>query len=396
MSRENGGVVGAKNIVTINNAVGVFNVKTHFVNNQASAWPRSGSLFIGISHNSTPYISIYPFSSLGFGAKLSDPSTLPTSTGNGVAFAPNGRMVATAHLSSPYMTLYPFSGGGFGTKISDPGTLPGGTGQGVVFNPSSNTIILAGSGTPYLSAYPIDSITGFGTKYSNPATIPSTTCASITFAPNGNDVVAGLSTSATINVYPWSNGFGTKYSDPAAGFPSTMTSAAGVKFNPAGNVIFVVGNNSTVTSGNRIEIAYPFTSGVGFGAGSFDTTGLSVGNLNASTAGGSDANDVSVHPTGNDVAIGVTSAGSYGRVRMFTFNSSTGYTGNYSAPATDAAGGVNGVAFSPDGNYIASAHNTTPYITIWPWTTGTGYGTKFTNPATLPPNIGNGIAWGVV
>jgi len=34
--------------------------------------------------------------------------------------------------------------------------------------------------------------------------------------------------------------------------------------------------------------------------------------------------------------------------------------------------------------YVAVAHQTTPYVTAYPWTEGTGFGTKYTNPATLP------------
>ena len=42
---------------------------------------------IAIAHTTTPYISVYPWSS-GFGTKYANPATLPTGTGNGVAFSP--------------------------------------------------------------------------------------------------------------------------------------------------------------------------------------------------------------------------------------------------------------------------------------------------------------------
>ena len=113
MSRENGGVVGAKNIITQSYAVGVFNIKTQFVNNQAASWPRSGSIFIALSHAVTPFISIYPFSSLGYGAKLSDPSTLPAGTGQNVSFSPSGKSVAISHATTPFVSAYPWSAAGF-------------------------------------------------------------------------------------------------------------------------------------------------------------------------------------------------------------------------------------------------------------------------------------------
>jgi len=48
----------------------------------------SPSRYIAIAHATTPFISTYPWSA-GFGAKYADPATLPTGTGNGVAFSFN-------------------------------------------------------------------------------------------------------------------------------------------------------------------------------------------------------------------------------------------------------------------------------------------------------------------
>ena len=40
---------------------------------------------IAVAHTTTPFISVYPWTG-AFGTKVSDPATLPTNTGNGVAF----------------------------------------------------------------------------------------------------------------------------------------------------------------------------------------------------------------------------------------------------------------------------------------------------------------------
>ena len=39
--------------------------------------------------------------------------------------------------------------------------------------------------------------------------------------------------------------------------------------------------------------------------------------------------------------------------------------------------------------WIAVAHDTTPYISVYPWTGA--FGTKVTNPATLPTGAGYGV-----
>ena len=42
--------------------------------------------------------------------------------------------------------------------------------------------------------------------------------------------------------------------------------------------------------------------------------------------------------------------------------------------------------------FIAVAHDTSPYVTAYPWS-ASGFGTKFANPSTLPPSVGYGVAF---
>lgn len=50
-----------------------------------------------------------------------------------------------------------------------------------------------------------------------------------------------------------------------------------------------------------------------------------------------------------------------------------------------SAGTGTGVAFSPSNNAIAVSGSVTPFIMAYPWSTA-GFGTKFADPGTLPPN----------
>ena len=88
---------------------------------------------IAVSYFTSPYISVYPWSS-GFGTKYADPATLPAGAGYAVTFSPDSANIAVAHDISPYISVYPWSSG-FGTKYADPATLPTGIGLGVAFNP---------------------------------------------------------------------------------------------------------------------------------------------------------------------------------------------------------------------------------------------------------------------
>ena len=98
----------------------------------SDAW--AGDPVIAVGHDNSPYVSVYPWDA-GFGTKYSNPSTLPTGIGYGVAFSPDGTVLAVAHGTSPYISVYSWDAG-FGTKYSDPSTLPTGIGMGVAFSPA--------------------------------------------------------------------------------------------------------------------------------------------------------------------------------------------------------------------------------------------------------------------
>ena len=59
-------------------------------------------------------------------------------------------------------------------------------------------------------------------------------------------------------------------------------------------------------------------------------------------------------------------------------------------PAVLPVNAANGVAFNPSGTLMAVAHATSPYITIY----NTSDWSKVANPGSLPPDTGNGVAFG--
>ena len=84
--------------------------------------------------------------------KLSDPATLPASTGCGVAFDSTSTYMAVAHVTSPYITIYKRSGDTF-TKLSNPATLPASTGLDVAFDSTSTYMAVAHYTSPYITIY---------------------------------------------------------------------------------------------------------------------------------------------------------------------------------------------------------------------------------------------------
>lgn len=149
----------------------------------AGKWPIAGNVrpqYLAVAHFTSPYVTAYPWSASGFGAKYANPATSPTGTGYSVAFSPTGDAIAVAHETSPYITAYPWSASGFGTKYANPGTLPTGIGGGVAFSPTGDAIAVAHSNSPYVTAYPWSG-SGFGAKYTNLATLPTGTGYGVAF-----------------------------------------------------------------------------------------------------------------------------------------------------------------------------------------------------------------------
>ena len=78
-------------------------------------------------------------------------------------------------------------------------------------------------------------------------------------------------------------------------------------------------------------------------------------------------------------------------ITAYPWTSGTGFGTKYSDPSTLPAGDGGGVAFSPDGADLAVAHSTSPYISVYPWSSG--FGTKYSDPSTLPTSNGYGVAF---
>ena len=98
---------------------------------------------------------------------------------------------------------------------------------------------------------------------------------------------------------------------------------------------------------------------------------------NPATLPGGDANDCAFSPNGEFFAVG------HATTPFVTIYQRTGNTFvKLANPATLPTGAVNACAFSPNGEFLAVAHNVAPGVTIYQRSGSTF--TKLTNPATLP------------
>jgi hypothetical protein len=91
------------------------------------------------------------------------------------------------------------------------------------------------------------------------------------------------------------------------------------------------------------------------------------------------ANSVSYNSVSPAVAVG-NAASPY--IDAYPWSDSTGFGTRYSNPATIPTGYAEAVKFNNAGNVLGSAHATTPFLSFYNWSSG--FGTRFSNPATLP------------
>ena len=224
---------------------------------------------------------------------------------------------------------------------------------------------------PYLAVYRW--YDGFGRRYPNPASPPSGSAIGygIRWSKAGNDIAYTQYSAGVVSVYSWSNlnGFGAKHTS------FSMSLATDADFNPGDTVLAISSASSPYIH------AYPFTSGVGVGTKYANPATILPASFGAF--------GIRWSPSGNDIAIPHNISSPY----ISVYPWSNGFGTKYANPATVPTGGSWNNAWSPSGNNIAVAHNGSPYISAYPFTSGTGFGTKYANPATLPNGNGSSVDW---
>jgi hypothetical protein len=169
----------------------------------------------------------------------------------------------------------------------------------------------------------------------------------------------------------------TKISDPST-LPDAATTTPAVGFSPDGQY-FVAGD----AAGNGFR--FYSVSGTTFtplSNASWFMTGGAVGTVAWSP---DSANIALAHATTPFIEIGYISSGS-GATAVFD---------DLADPASLPAGNATGCAWSPNGQFLAVSHTTTPFVTIYE-VSGTGASatfTKLSNPASLPAGDGKGVTF---
>ena len=175
------------------------------------------------------------------------------------------------------------------------------------------------------------------------------------------------------SIYPWSlSGFGTKFAAPSTTVTGTQN---GVAFGPANNDVFISAGSSPYIN------AYPFSSS-GFG-----TKYANPATIPTSGAPSGIAVSFLSDYYGTTPQVGVTGATSP-YISVYPWYSGTGFGTRMTNPASLPLGQTLRMAFSPPNSTsqtaLAVGHFTSPYISAYFWQSLSGFGTKYAAPASTP------------
>lgn len=127
--------------------------------------------------------------------------------------------------------------------------------------------------------------------------------------------------------------------------------------------------------------AWPFSDSTGFGTAFTEVT------LGLGTNGG----PVGFGPNSGSAGINL------GGTTMYTYPfSGAGFGTVYAQPTTAPTQGTGGYEYRhfPTPGLMGIGGNTSPYMNIYAWTNASGYGTRYSNPATLPSSSVNSLSFG--
>lgn len=217
------------------------------------------------------------------------------------------------------------------------------------------------------------------TSYANPNTLPSALTTGIDISPDGKVLAMGTNSSPFVSFYPVYDG-GSTYFYGKKNYVTPTTAAAqviGLCYTPDNQFIFY-GSGST-----------PFIQGMFIDRGIGVTAVADPGTLPPGNVWG-----IAMHPGGSAVAAGHASSPFISVYPIVQ----AGFGSKYSNPVTLPAAQVNGVCFSPCGEWISVGSQTTPFLQTYPFDPVLGFGTIVSNPGTLPAGgppqgLGKGVAW---
>lgn len=248
--------------------------------------------------------------------------------------------------------------------ITDPPSLPAGPPQDCVWSPDGKYLAVAHTTTPYLTVY--ERQKNHLSKLDSPSSLPAGNATASAWSPCGKFLSVAHATTPFVTIYKFDGLTLTKLTNPGS-LPLGEAYACAWS---ADSRFLAVGFDQVGGVGAKTTYVYE-RSGTSFSL-AFDTTGNVSG----------DVLSLAFSPNGSFLAIGGVNG-----LSVYTISGSS-FTelhspGNptFSVPSLPG-GSLRGLAFSKDSSFLACAHSSSPFVTIYSISGSTF--TKITNPSTLP------------
>ena len=253
-------------------------------------------------------------------------------------------------------------------KIANPASLPAGGGESIVWSPDGRFLALGHLAGNFITVYE-----RIGTTFNKLAALvaPAGVCEGITWSPDGRFLAVAHLNTPFVTIYERDGITFTKLTQPVA-LPDG--DGQDVAFSPNGRFLAVAHEDGTFVTIYLISGTNTFTK-------------ISPNPLSANPAGF--AFGVAFSP--NSQFLSVANRDTVGTVRTTIYEIALNVFTKVADPNTDLPGNGLATAWSPNSEFLAFGHVTSPFVTIYQ-RDGTTF-TKVANPSTLPSGTGEGVGW---
>ncbi len=233
----------------------------------------------------------------------------------------------------------------------------------------------------YMSGFKAAQTTGESQTAYIPFTDPATLITGMDLSPDGKTLSVGQTSSpycASWDIHYSGRNYKSPFGLKNAVTPAALAAqAVGMSYDPGGKFLITACGTSPYIQGWLLRGGIPTTV-------MSNPTGLPAG------AG----KCIGMNPSGNVVGIGHTTTP---YMSIYTNPNSPGW-GKLANPVTLPVAQVNGLAFSPQGDYLTAVSQTTPFIQTWAFSAGWVIGSVSSNPGILPAGgpaggLGRAVAW---
>ena len=282
----------------------------------------------------------------------------------GSAFSRDGKAWAAARFTTPYVDVALVFENCSPTQQIPLGyinlvapTAAVGVVTDVLFHPTKNIMVQSNQTSPYIQTFFLNHYSPSPASITSPGTAPTGAANCAVVHPTGNYVGVGHATSPFMSLYPFDGtAYGTKLTNPGT-LPSAQVTS--LEFSPQGDYL------AAATQTTPFIHVYAFSDAAGTG-----TIGAISANPGALPTGGPasvgvGARGIAWRPQGDWIAMAMTTSP---YLYVVPFDRSTGTFGNsISVAGAGLVAQANSVAWTPDGQYLivgcnASGGSSTLYV----------------------------------